>query len=150
MLKTLRILTAALSLAFAGACGMFHHTESASFLIPGSAQVLTLQRSPVHPFKPRFERLLILSADNKPVSRLALFPDLDGNVRVNAYLATDSLVLLEDRDDHYAVDLVGNTILRRDKKAARPEGSKFLGAFDLDRHRQWRFIPATERQEIRY
>jgi hypothetical protein len=105
---------------------------------------LELERRPAHLFLSEYDRVLILHSAGQRVAQIALLQDTGGYSRANLYGLAHNSLLLVDVEASYLVDTESHEIVRDDVR--RREG-RFLGAFDLDATKEWRFIPAEEKGE---
>jgi len=71
-------------------------------------------------------------------------PDTGGYSRANLYRIDDQHALLRDADASYSIDLARGTV---SKDETRRAGGIFLGSFDVDGARVWRFVPVLDRGE---
>ena len=133
------------TLAAIAACAM-PPPESATFAVPESTTRVTVGRTPTHAFLAEYDRNLMIEVEGRLVSRLAMFPDVDtgGYSRANLYRIDAQSVLLRDAGSSYTIDVVTGTVSKDEKRRA---AGTFLGSFDEDDARTWRFIFAHERPE---
>jgi hypothetical protein len=117
--------------------------ESAVFEINSSS--LEVQRRPAHFFLGEYQRTLIFRSRGQRVAQVDLFPDTGGYSRANLYKLTHDSLLLVDVEASYFVDTKAHRIVRDNVR--RREG-RFLGTFDVDATKEWRFIPSEERGEL--
>ncbi len=74
-----------------------------------------------------------------------MFTDTGGYSRTNIYRVSHSIYVLRDAADSYEFDVARSALRKRESREV--EG-RFVGCFDIDDSRHWRFIPAAERQEM--
>ncbi len=131
------------------ACTANKQYKPAAFrVISPQASILTvaIEREPTHLFLAEYERYLILSIDGIEKQRIEMFDDTGGYSRTDVFQTSATQYVLRGFDDRYQLDLVRQSVSPAqtfDKKNA-----KFVGSFDVDDDRVWRFILATERPEL--
>ena len=129
--------------------------------LPGAGVVVGVRPIHSHPFLAEYDRELISTTLDGPQTQ-EIFPDTGGYPLVNVYRqGTSSFLLLTKGDHQYSVDARDGTLTTRRARTTQvdrpdggfsihhlpPNGSEFVGAFDFDAEREWRFIPARERPE---
>jgi hypothetical protein len=138
--KLAYILFAATTLA---ACGQ--GLERASYRLPHSNVAVVIERSPAHSFLAEYERRVELNVQGNKVAQSDLLMDTGGYSRANLYQISETVYLIRDADASYLVDTATQRIKRDEVR--RRQGA-FLGSFDVDSSKTWRFIPAGERPEL--
>lgn len=133
-------------LILAGACAGEPQQETASLSIPGSAVTVTIERRAMHSVLAEYHRTLILMHQQEEAGREQLFDDTGGYSRVNVYQLDDSTYRLRDAHSSYTLD-INAAVIRSD--SSRQAGGTYVGRFDVDDQREWRFIPASEGPELR-
>jgi len=126
------------------ACGRAEY--SAQYAIPNSNTVVGVQLTQSHPFLAEYDRVLFFGPAEGPFQRIALFPDTGGYTLVNLY-KLDASTLIADTigNQSYRIELdsdPGTPVLRNQPVES---STQFLGAFDFDKSREWRFIGAGDR-----
>jgi hypothetical protein len=103
-----------------------------------------------HAFLAEYKRELLLLRGSEAVAREELFFDSGGYSRVNLYRLSPSQYRLTTIGNHfYDVDLTAEQILAvPGADAPVSAAGSFVGAFDWSPRRNWRFVPAAEREEI--
>ena len=119
--------------------------DRASYLKPQTGVAIVVERRPAHGFLAEYDRRTELIIDGRKAAEAELFKDTGGDSRLNLYRISDTVFLLRDAADSYAVDLDRRTITQDDVR--RKEGF-FVGSYDLDSSQTWRFIPSGERPEL--
>jgi len=119
--------------------------ERATFRVPESNTAVTVERTPMHAYLAESHRSVIIKIQGRPASRAELFPDTGGYSRANLYRLDARRVLLRDADSSYTIDVTSGTV---SKDAERRIAGTFLGSFDVDGSKTWRFIPARDRPEL--
>jgi hypothetical protein len=108
---------------------------------------LVVIRLPTHFFLAEYSREIAVERDGVELKRTPINSDTGGTAQINVYASEPDAVTLVDRFDNYNVSLADGTVM---STPAPPPGASFLGAFDLAREgerREYRFIPAAEREE---
>ncbi len=102
----------------------------------------------MHPFLAEYHRAVVLREGARELRRTPMFDDTGGYSRTNVYRLNDSAYVL--------VDAEGSFMVEPERRVVRPDDTRptdvrsrgaFIGAFDVDSSRGWRFIPARERAE---
>lgn len=134
---------------------IFHVFGGASYeayyALPGSRYRIEVSLSQMHPYLAEYNReLRVRSADRE--RRSELFPDTGGYARANLYRTPQSTFVVRTMGNHeYVIDGDSGDIVELPHMVQCGEGGPpdalFLGAFDFDGTRQWRFITAIEREE---
>lgn len=132
-------------LLFAVAAACAQAPQRAEYSVPGSDVTVALERKPTHRVVAEYERSASLLVGGQRVAQRALFSDTGGYSRTNLYQLGEARLLLRDADASYVVDPASKTIA---KDESRRKGGTFLGSFDIDSSKQWRFVPAAERPEM--
>jgi len=112
---------------------------SAQYAVPDSEVVVGVQLTQSHPFLAEYDRFLFYGPARGPFERIHLFPDTGGYALVNLYRLDRSTLI---------ADTIGNQSYRIELASPGQEvagDTQFLGAFDFDPSREWRFIPSSER-----
>jgi hypothetical protein len=143
MAHQVRNISAVATMIVLTACG--NSLELARYQQPNSTIAVAVQRAS-HGLFAEYERTVIVEFEGRAVAQLQMFPDTGGYSRANIYqLGNEHLVLLRDADASYTIDLA-TRIITKDKERRR--SGTFLGSFDVDQSRRWRFIAAGERSEL--
>jgi hypothetical protein len=136
--------TVLISASAAGVAACARAEERATFPVPGSTTTVTIVRTPRHAFLAEYNRYVLVAVQGRLASRLEMDPDTGGYSRANLYRIDDHRVLLRDADDSYSIDLARGTVSKDDERRA---AGSFLGSFDVDGARVWRFVSVIERGE---
>lgn len=118
---------------------------AATFSVPRSSMALTIERKAAHPFLAEYDRALILLDDGIERQRIDLSTDTGGYSRTNVFRKNDNIYLLKDFYGIYEFDLRSQALR---KSADRDSVGAFVGAFDADGEKVWRFIPASDRAQL--
>lgn len=101
------------------------------------------QTSPVD-----YQRSLLLIIDAQVIAEHRLPPDVKGNSRVDVFKLSDSIYVL--RDAYGTYNAVATQMLVTEQKSTQEKvGGEFIGSFDVDKAKVWRFIPASKRRQLR-
>jgi hypothetical protein len=119
--------------------------ERATFHLPESNTTVSVERTPTHAFLAEYQRRVIIETAGRPANRYELFPDSGGFSRTNLYQLDVQKALLRDADASYTIDLTTGMV---SKDSERRKAGTFIGSFDVDESKTWRFIPARERTEF--
>jgi hypothetical protein len=119
--------------------------------LPGSRYRLVISLAQMHPYLAEYERELRVEGNGRATT-LHLFPDTGGYALVNVYsVSPSSFVLRTMGNDEYVIDSQSGQVQQRrhlsECDGPGPRNAAFLGAFDFDTARRWRFISADERAE---
>ena len=125
------------------ACGL--DPERATYRLADRRTIVVVERRAIHEVLAEFERWAYLDVEGRTMARIDLFTDTGGYSRVNLYRLSDARLLMRDAEGSYMVDAAAGTIT---KDAIRRRTGTFVGCFDVDESKVWRFLPPTERQEL--
>lgn len=149
MMRKKELLLLSLSLLICAACSAKGNRSSASLRIAGEGASLQLERVCIHDFLAEYDRLLVLNVGGRPVNRVQISTDTGGLSRANVFFRrADSMLIVQDRMGRYEVDPAWHIIREVSSECVNPKGSVFVGAFDVDESKGWRFIPAAERKQM--
>jgi hypothetical protein len=148
MLKK-ELLILGLSLSLCAACSSKGNRSSASLPIAGTNASLRLERVCIHDFLAEYDRYLVLIVGGIAVTRTQISTDTGGRSRANVFFRkADSVLVLQDWMGRHVINVARSSISEVGFECAEPEGSVFVGAFDVDETKGWRFIPAAERKQM--
>ncbi len=112
-----------------------------------------LQRS--HLYRAEYSRTLSLRLAEDKESTVELLPDTGGYTLVNVYqFGSEELLVKSMGNEEYHLHLdsgeivTENISVRHQGERRQAHTGSFIGAFDWDEGRRWRFIPSSERAEI--
>jgi len=125
---------------------------TAQYRLPGSALLLSVELHQSHPFLAEYDRSLVLEGGARKLVEIDLFPDTGGYALVNLYRSASGDYVVRTQGNHYYIlTLASGSITPHEDHTglvtARAAGEEFVGAFDFDAQRGWRFISAAERSE---
>jgi hypothetical protein len=120
----------------------YQQTQSATAPIHGTGLSLAVERFNAHPFRFEYRRYALLLRDGRPLARIEMAYDAGGRSRVSAFRPSDSMLILQDAFDEYEVDLSRLIFSKRRGRTNDLSRLNFIGVFDLDESKAWRFIPA--------
>lgn len=141
--KFIRKVIVATTIPFMAACSSSH--ERATFLVPDSNTSVTIERLSTHAYLAGYKRTVVIETESRPIVQLEMFPDTGGYSRANLFRLDSQKLLLRDAANSYTIDLVNRTI---SKDESRREAGTFLGSFDIDHSKIWRFLPVREKPEM--
>ena len=75
-----------------------------------------------------------------------MFRDTGGYSRTNIFKVSESIYLLQDMNDLYELNVVQRRLRKVEYGELIPREKVFVGVFDVDDSKVWRFIPAKERE----
>lgn len=134
-----------LLMSISGACNS-DAPEPAVMESPRFGLRVTVTRVATHPFLARYNLKVRIERRDGCVATSELFPDTGQAARRNLYLAPSGAVLVVGqfdarmlRGDRCTIQLVEFHQLE--------QGQTFLGTFDLDERKQWRFLTPDLRPE---
>lgn len=143
------LLILCLSLLICAACSGKGNRSSASLPIAVANASLRLERVCIHDFLAEYDRYLVLIVGGVSVTRTQISTDTGGKSRANVFFRkADSTLVLQDWMSSYEINVAQRNISEVSYKCGEPEGSVFVGAFDVDETKEWRFIPAAERKQM--
>jgi hypothetical protein len=128
-----------------GAAACAEAPQIAKYSVHASDGTVLLERKRAHGGLAEYQRSASLLVGSQPVARVTLFVDTGGYSRTNLYRLSETRLLLRDAEASYVIDVVAKTIT---KDESRRKAGAFLGSFDVDASREWRFVPAAERPEM--
>jgi hypothetical protein len=81
-----------------------------------------------------------------PVAEAEMFPITGECRRTNLFLLRDHVYLIRDQlGNNYTIDML-HKVIRKVSNTESAEEEKFVGSFDTDEAKRWRFIPASGRR----
>jgi hypothetical protein len=117
----------------------------APLTLPGSDARLWVELKPTHPFLAEYDRTLTVTRGASE-ARQALFPDTGGYGRLNIYVQSPEVTIVKGPFEEL---LVRVDTLRIEKLTTPfPAPGKYVAAFDKASEGTWRFIPASEENEV--
>jgi hypothetical protein len=120
-------------------------TIEAECFLPDSGAILALRLRPTHAFLAEYDRTLVLRlADGREIA-CDLLADTGGYARTHLYAFRDGSYLLRGSFDAVRIEATNPAIapVSRDIEDA----SEYVGAFDFDERRRWRFFALAESRE---
>ncbi|HEY0082705.1 MAG TPA: hypothetical protein VGB61_07940 [Pyrinomonadaceae bacterium] len=149
MMPKKELLILCLSLSICAACSGKGGRSSASLPIAATNASLRLERISIHDFLAEYDRYLVLIVGGVPVTRTQISTDTGGKSRANVFFRkADSTLVLQDWMGRYEINVAQRNISEVSSTCREPEGNVFVGAFDVDETKEWRFIPAAERKQM--
>ena len=130
--------------------GKASYSTKAIFRVPNSKVEIILERRAAHLFLGEYERTLVLRLNGKSILRTEAAFDTGGYSRMNVYRISPSEYFVSGA---FSYDSFKLNVERREisstESEEKPAQAKFVGAFDKDNNYYWRFIPASEREELK-
>ena len=121
--------------------------EPAFVDLPSEKLKLTIVRTATDLFLQRFNLALKVQGLNGCSSSTDLFPDTGYTGRRNIYLAGKGLIYVVGQFDARVIDPQDcRAILSEFRHLDRQV--VFLGSFDVDSEKRWRYFPASQRPEL--
>ncbi len=149
MMRKKELILLILSLLICAACSAKGNRSSASLRIAGANASLQLERVCIHDFLAEYDRHLALNVGGSLVAQVQISTDTGGMSRANVFFReADSMLIVQDRMGRYEVDVARRSIRQVSQECGNPKGSVFVGAFDVDESKGWRFILAAERKQM--
>ncbi len=130
--------------------GKASFSTEAVFRTSNSKTEIVLARRAAHLFLAEYERTLILRVKGKDVLQTEVAFDTGGYSRMNVYQisATEYFLSGAVSSDNYRLNVKRQEIVPAELEE-KPLQTEFVGAFDKDRNSYWRFILASEREELK-
>jgi hypothetical protein len=140
-----------------GAGWIFPPTREATVDLPRARGQIVLQLRSIHPFLAEYDRRLVLRRDGIELGGIDLMEDTGGYGRAQLYRLPDGTFALLGSFDFVRFDATGSfSIVETSSLGSRqgalrspivPGDAVYLGAFDMDMERSWRFLEARESAE---
>ncbi len=144
----LGVLQSAYEISYRLIFGKTSYSTEAVFKVPQSTVEIVLERRCIHLFLAEYERTLVLQADGKEVLRQKAADDSGGYSRMNVFQVSSTEYFLRGEMDFDKHELdIKRLKINSGSLLENPTSTKFVGAFDSDEKREWRFISADERSE---
>ncbi len=139
-----------LSLIFCTSCNAQTDGAAASVKIQPNVSI-QIRRVHIHAFLAEYDRFLALKVDDKTAAELQIATDTGGYSRANVYSTNSpNIFIVEDLMGFYEVDTAKKQIIKLYSYPCKnPEEYIFIGAFDTDDSKQWQFISALKRKQIK-
>ena len=120
--------------------------EPAKADLPTAGLHLSLTRTATHPFLARYRLTLQVEGSEGCKATAELFPDTGYVGRRNVYQQDSGVIMILGEYDARLFDRRDCTIRLVEFRSLVGQGI-FLGAFDVDPQKRWRFVPSSERTE---
>ncbi|WP_155970043.1 hypothetical protein [Nitrospira japonica] len=114
--------------------------------VPSLGFMLTVTRTATHPFLARYNLSMKATAADGCSATSELFPDTGGVSRRNVYAGGTGRLYVIGQYDVRVFDKDRCSVELREFRSLE-DRLDYLGTFDLDRERRWKFVPATARPE---
>lgn len=120
--------------------------ESATVDLPTVGIHMTITRIATHPFLARYRLTLQVEGPQGCSSTTELFPDTGYAGRRNVYQQGSGSIIVLGQYDARVIDAQSCSVrLVEFQSLGAP--STFLGSFDVDGEKRWRYLPAAVRAE---
>ena len=132
-----------------GALLLFDHPTTfrskSSLSLPDAEVKLWVELRPTHPYLSEYDRVLVATRGESE-NQVPLFPDTGGYGRLNIYAVGSQRILVRGPHEEFLV----HTDTLKIEKIQQPEHNiyKYLAAFAKAEDGTWRFIPASEADEV--
>lgn len=128
--------------------GKASYSTEAYYKIPGTSVEIILECRAIHLFLAEYERTLVLRIGNKEFLRKKIADNSGGYSRMNVFQTSPTEYYLSGdiSFDRYFLDIEKGHFNDAGLEP-KPTNATFVGAFDRDEEKGWRFIPARERGE---
>lgn len=120
--------------------------EPAEVDLPAAGLRLNITRIATHPFLARYRLILRIDRPQGCRATAELFPDTGYVGRRNLYQQASGAITVLGQFDARVIE-AGSCDIRLVEFQSLGGGATFLGAFDVDGQRFWRFFPASVRAE---
>lgn len=120
--------------------------ESAEVDIPTAGLRLTVIRVATHPFLARYHLTLRVEGPQGCTATAELFPDTGYVGRRNLYQQASGAITILGQYDARVIDR-DSCRIRLVEFQSLDGGATFLGAFDADAQKRWRYFPSSIRSE---
>ena len=128
--------------------GKASYSSEAIYKVPATSVEIILERRAIHLFLAEYERTLVLRVGKNELFRKEVAVDTGGYSRMNVYRTSPNKYYLKGdlSFDRYFLDVAKQSFSDAGLDP-KPMNATFVGSFDRDEERGWRFIPASERRE---
>jgi hypothetical protein len=119
-------------------------TETA-FIRLADNKSLGVKRERKEALPAEYQRSLLLIIDAQVIAEHHLPPEIKGSSRVDVFKLSDSMYVLRDAYGTYNATAT-HMLVTEQKSTQGKVGGEFIGSFDVDKSKLWRFIPVLEQQ----
>lgn len=134
-----------ISLVLLSACNS-EHPEAADVEVPTAGIRVSLTRIATHPFLARYRLILGVEGRDGCSGKAELFPDTGYVGRRNLYQQASGGIIVLGQYDARVIEPNSCTI-RLVEFQSLVEQASFVGAFDVDAQKRWRYLPSAVRAE---
>jgi hypothetical protein len=120
--------------------------EPAEVDLPASGLRVSITRIATHPFLARYRLTLQIEGPKGCTATAELFPDTGYVGQRNLYQQVSGAITVLGQYDARVIDPASCTI-RLVEFQSLPGPATFLGAFDMDGQKRWRYVPSEVRAE---
>lgn len=114
--------------------------------MPARGLIVEVTRVATHPFLARYNLSMKVATAGGCSATSELFPDTGGVSRRNVYAGGTGLLYVVGQYDVRVFDR-NRCLIELKEFRALEDRLGYLGSFDLDRERRWKFFPAVARPE---
>ncbi|MGZ8383192.1 MAG: hypothetical protein ACXWWE_04195 [Nitrospira sp.] len=120
--------------------------EPAEVDVPTAGLRVSLTRIATHPFLARYRLILGIEGPHGCTGTAELFPDTGYVGRRNLYQQASGAIIVLGQYDARVIEPGGCTIQLAEFQSLVGQAT-FLGAFDVDAQKRWRYLPSAVRAE---
>ena len=128
-------------------CIGFSFSRNNVWKVPDTKLSVAVEKQKPSVLQKTVERKMVLREDYSDKSTFRLAPTDNAYSRVNVYQVSDHSYLVRDAFESYELNTQTKS-LRKISTPTNSDNGKFVGSFDDNDNGSWRFIPASEREEI--
>jgi hypothetical protein len=122
------------------------YPEPADVDVPAAGLHVSLTRIATHPFLSRYQLILAIEGAHGCTGTAELFPDTGYVGRRNLYQQSSGALIVLGQYDARVIEASSCTIQLVEFQSLEGQAT-FLGAFDVDVQKRWRYIPSAVRAE---
>ena len=130
-----------ISLVFLSACNS-EHPEPAHVEMPAAGLRVSLTRIATHPFLARYRLILGVEGRDGCTGTAELFPDTGYVGRRNIYQQASGAIIVLGQYDARVIE-PNSCAIRLVEFQSLAEQATFVGAFDVDAQKRWRYLPSA-------
>lgn len=145
-MKITHFIIISISLFLNTSCNAQSNDSVATFKVNSNSSI-QIRRVHIHAFLAEYDRYLSLVVDGKTVTEIQISTDTGGYSQANVF-ATNTGFAVQDRMGRYEANEKNQQIKELEQVCKNPKDDVFVGAFDTDKSKSWRFISAPERKYV--
>ncbi len=120
--------------------------EPAHVEVPTAGLRVSLTRIATHPFLARYRLILEVEGRDGCSGKAELFPDTGYVGRRNLYQQASGAIIVLGQYDARVIE-PNSCAIRLAEFQSLVGQATFLGVFDVDAQKRWRYLPSAEREE---